>query len=183
MCSAWQRWHFLRRERCFIHWSRWEVFGWRILFGGDFYFQKVRVLLHYIILFIYIVHIIMYLIHILQYMCWGMCLFCDLSANFRSLLVHVSSSNVSSPALKGRYKSAIKACNNETMVNVCVCVCVCMCMCVCVCVCVCVRACVCVCVCCVHVYVVYEDTHVYNYMGMTGITRRRWFIRTFSVSP
>ncbi len=33
--------------------------------------------------------------------------------------------------------------------------------------------CVCVCVCCVHVYVVYEDTHLYNDMGMTGITRRR----------
>ncbi len=31
---------------------------------------------------------------------------------------------------------------------------------------------VCVCV-CVHVYVVYEDTHFYNDMGMTGITRRR----------
>ncbi len=24
---------------------------------------------------------------------------------------------------------------------------------------------------CVHVYVVYEDTHLYNDMGMTGITR------------
>ncbi len=33
--------------------------------------------------------------------------------------------------------------------------------------------CVFVCVCCVHVYVVYEDTDVYNDMGMTGITRRR----------
>ncbi len=33
----------------------------------------------------------------------------------------------------------------------------------------CVRACVRVCV-CVHVY---EDTNVYNDMGMTGITRRR----------
>ncbi len=34
--------------------------------------------------------------------------------------------------------------------------------------------CVClfVCVCCVHVYVVYEDTNVYNDMGMAGITRR-----------
>ncbi len=37
----------------------------------------------------------------------------------------------------------------------------------------------CVCVC---VYVVYEDTHLYNDMGMTGITRRMWFMRTFSVS-
>ncbi len=40
-----------------------------------------------------------------------------------------------------------------------------------------------VCVCCVHVYVVYEDTNVYNDMGMTGITRRQGFMRTFSVSP
>ncbi len=32
MCSVWQRWHFWRRERCFIHWSRGDVFGWRILF-------------------------------------------------------------------------------------------------------------------------------------------------------
>jgi len=39
-------------------------------------------------------------------------------------------------------------------------------MCVCVCVCVCVHACVraCVCVC---VHVLYEDTNLYNYMGMT----------------
>ncbi len=39
-----------------------------------------------------------------------------------------------------------------------------------------VRVCVCVCVCvgvCGHVYVVYEDTNLYNDMGMTGITRRR----------
>ncbi len=41
----------------------------------------------------------------------------------------------------------------------------------------------CVCVCCVHVYVVYEDTNVYNDMGMTGITRIRGFMMTFSVSP
>ncbi len=34
--------------------------------------------------------------------------------------------------------------------------------------------CVCVCVCvCMHVYVVYEDIHLYNDMGMRGITRRR----------
>ncbi len=50
-------------------------------------------------------------------------------------------------------------------------------MCVCVCgVCaVCVCACMCVCSVCVcgHVYVVYEDTNLYNAMGMTGITRRR----------
>ncbi len=46
-------------------------------------------------------------------------------------------------------------------------------MCVCVCVCVC-GVCVCVCGVCVvcvwvweHVYVVYEDTHLYNDMGMT----------------
>ncbi len=35
---------------------------------------------------------------------------------------------------------------------------------------VCKRVCVCVCVCvcrCVHVYVVYEDTNLYNDMGMT----------------
>ncbi len=37
-------------------------------------------------------------------------------------------------------------------------------VCVCVCVCVCVRVCVCV---CGHVYVVYEDTNLYNDMGMT----------------
>ncbi len=43
-----------------------------------------------------------------------------------------------------------------------------MCLCLCVCVCVCV---------CVHAYVVYEDTNLYDDMGMTGITR------TFSVSP
>ncbi len=37
-----------------------------------------------------------------------------------------------------------------------------------VCVRACVRVCVCVCVCvCVHVYVVYEDTNLYNDMGMT----------------
>ncbi len=40
-------------------------------------------------------------------------------------------------------------------------------MCVCVCVCVCVL-CVCVCV-CVRVYVVYEDTNLYNNMGMTEV--------------
>ncbi len=38
-------------------------------------------------------------------------------------------------------------------------------VCVCVCVCVCV---VCVCV-CVRVYVVYEDTNLYNNMGMTEV--------------
>ncbi len=43
-------------------------------------------------------------------------------------------------------------------------------MCVCVCVCVCECVCVCVCVCiCGHVYVVYEDTHLYNDMGMTQV--------------
>ncbi len=42
------------------------------------------------------------------------------------------------------------------VVPVCMCVCVCVCMCVCVCVCV-----------CGHVYVVYEDTNLYNDMGMT----------------
>ncbi len=40
-------------------------------------------------------------------------------------------------------------------------------LCVCVCVCVCV-VCVCVCV-CVRVYVVYEDTNLYNDMGMTEV--------------
>ncbi len=44
--------------------------------------------------------------------------------------------------------------------------CVCVCVCARVCVRACVRACVCVCV-------VYEDTNLYNDMGMTGITRRR----------
>ncbi len=48
---------------------------------------------------------------------------------------------------------------------------------------VCVLVRVCVCVCCVHVYVVYEDTNVYNDMGITGITRRRLFMRTFAVTP
>jgi len=59
-------------------------------------------------------------------------------------------------------------------VRACVCVCVQACVCVracvraCVCVCVCVCVCLCVCVCvCVHVYVVYEDTNLYNDMGMT----------------
>ncbi len=42
----------------------------------------------------------------------------------------------------------------------CVCVCVCACECVCVCVSVCV---------CVRVYVVYEDTNLYNDMGMTEV--------------
>ncbi len=51
-------------------------------------------------------------------------------------------------------------------------VCVCVCVCVCACVRVRVRVCVCVCV-CGHIYVVYEDTNLYNDMGMTGITRRR----------
>ncbi len=37
-----------------------------------------------------------------------------------------------------------------------------------VCVCVCTTVCV-----CVQVYLVYEDIHLYNDMGMTGITRRR----------
>ncbi len=39
-------------------------------------------------------------------------------------------------------------------------------MCVCVCVCVCERVCVSV---CVRVYVVYEDTNLYNDMGMTEV--------------
>ncbi len=47
-----------------------------------------------------------------------------------------------------------------------------------ICVCVCVRVCVCVWgggggINIPHVYVVYEDTNLYNDMGMTGITRRR----------
>ncbi len=42
--------------------------------------------------------------------------------------------------------------------------------------CVCVRENVCVCVC-----VVYEDTNVYNDMGMTGIKRRWGFEDIFSV--
>ncbi len=41
------------------------------------------------------------------------------------------SSNVSSPALKSRHTSAIKASKSETMVNVCMYVCVCVCVCVC----------------------------------------------------
>ncbi len=68
--------------------------------------------------------------------------------------------------------------------------CVCVCLgvggwlveCVCACLRVFVHVCVCVCVCvweggclgvCAHVYVVYEDTNMYNDVGMTGITRRR----------
>ncbi len=80
-------------------------------FGGDVYFQKVSVLLHYIIIFIYIMYILMYLIHILQYMLRYVLVLRSFS--FRSVRVHV------------------------------------------------------------YVYVVYEDTNVYNYMAMTGITRRR----------
>ncbi len=64
----------------------------------------------------------------------------------------------------------LKASHKEYM---CVCVCAHPCvrapvLCVCVCVCVCACVCVCVCVCmCGHVYVVYEDTNLYNDMGMT----------------
>ncbi len=48
-----------------------------------------------------------------------------------------------------------------------------MCVCVCVCIkCECASVCVCVCV-CARVFVTYEDTNLYNDMGMTGITRRR----------
>ncbi len=47
---------------------------------------------------------------------------------------------------------------------VCVCVCVCLCACVRVCVCVCVFVCV-----CVHIYVVYEDTNLYDDMCMTQV--------------
>ncbi len=72
--------------------------------------------------------------------------------------------------------SCVRVCV-RACVRVCVCAfvraCVCACVRVCVCVCVCVRVCVCVCVCvcmCVHVYVVYEDTNLYNDIG---ITRRR----------
>ncbi len=40
----------------------------------------------------------------------------------------------------------------------------------------------CVCVWCVCVYVVYEDTNLYNDMGMTGITREGDFVEDiFSV--
>ncbi len=38
----------------------------------------------------------------------------------------------------------------------------------CVCVCVCVSVCACACT-CVRVYVVYEDTNLYNNMGMTEV--------------
>ncbi len=51
---------------------------------------------------------------------------------------------------------------------------------VCVCVCVCVCACVCVCLC---VFVTYENTHLYNDVGVTGITRRRCLKRTFPHDP
>ncbi len=56
--------------------------------------------------------------------------------------------------------------------HACMCACVRACVCVCVHACMCVRACACVCV-CGHVYVVYEDTNVYNDMGMTGIISRK----------
>ncbi len=66
-------------------------------------------------------------------------------------------------------------------VNVCVCLCTCLCACVSVClslcVCVCVFACLCACV------SVCLRANVYNDTGMTGITMRRRFMRTFSVSP
>ncbi len=42
MCSAWQRCHFWRRERCFIHWSRGDVFGWRILFCRRLFLSKSK---------------------------------------------------------------------------------------------------------------------------------------------
>ncbi len=48
--------------------EEWMFLDEGYFFGGDFYFQKVSVLLHYIIIFIYITHIMMCLIHILQYM-------------------------------------------------------------------------------------------------------------------
>ncbi len=46
-----------------------------------------------------------------------------------------------------------------------------------VCVCVCVCACACV---CELVYMVYEDTNLYNNMG---ITTWRWFMRTLPMFP
>ncbi len=52
----------------------------------------------------------------------------------------------------------LKNLTDPKLLNGCVCVCVCVCVCGCVCVCVCVWG---------HVYVVYEDTNLYNDMGMT----------------
>ncbi len=52
----------------------------------------------------------------------------------------------------------VKLCRIQLSVCVCMYVCMYACMCVCVCVCVCVWG---------HVYVVYEDTNLYNDMGMT----------------
>ncbi len=51
-----------------------------------------------------------------------------------------------------------------TLLSLSVCVCVCVCACVHACVRACVRACVCV---CELIYMVYEDTHLYNNMGIT----------------
>ncbi len=123
MCSAWQRWHFCRRERCFIHWSRGDVFGWRILFW------RQLLLIYYTYNYVSYTYFTVYV---------EVCVCFEIS----------------------RLTSGLCVC-----VFVCVCVCVCMCVCLCVCVC-----------------VVYEDRNVYNDMGMTGITRRRWFMRKFSVS-
>ncbi len=64
-------------------------------------------------------------------------------------------------------KKCVCVCVCVCVVVLCVCVCVCVC-CVCVCVCVwCVCVCVwCVCVCVELVYMVYEDTNLYNNMGI-----------------
>ncbi len=53
------------------------------------------------------------------------------------------------------------------------------CLCVCVCVCVCG---VCVCV-CVRVYVVYEDTNLYNDMGMTEVLQFEGVLRGHCLCP
>ncbi len=59
----------------------------------------------------------------------------------------------------------VRACVRESDVCVCViCVCVCVCVCVCLCVCLCASLCQ-----CVLVYVVYEDTNLFNDMGMTEV--------------
>ncbi len=54
---------------------------------------------------------------------------------------------------------------------------------VCACACLCVFVFVCVCVCVVSMFMWFMRTQMCNDMRMTGITRRRGFMRTFSVSP
>ncbi len=74
-CARRDRWHFWRREWCFIHWSRMGCVD-----GCSRWLILSKVLLHCII-----IHINMYLIHISQYMLRY--LFWDHSAYFRCELL------------------------------------------------------------------------------------------------